>query len=957
METLDLPFHPFLRAPQHPVSALLQTIPPRAPSRSTRSNILAYTLHLTTASRLAAYSSTSDGTAQQLLRAEHADPAPGPGGPPFYPHHHQQQQQQQPTSEEEDKAAGLWKLSKSLLRQSRKQGVLPLSVERRVALAGLAEDLLSSPEGDRVVVRKQDDDTQPSEEVDAVRRLRNLTAPSSTTVYGVGPDGAGRGLGMEGRGRGESSVAKSLIEMKFGSGGGDSSTSSSSAGPSSSGAGLTAAPHMDYRIVRGQEMRTRAKTIFSTSILPSSSSSWCRRHRVASCCVCVPSPSPLSTPNPLSSSLSSSTSTRRNLPGSGLTGVEDHKKPLVDLIPEFLVLSAALLKDLRDKAAAYETESLEYTVAVVQDSEINVTAQWYALFHSMVIQAVLEGYLVDGWTGTEGVETLFGVGCGVWEGRRWVAQVARSAASAKGRGEEGESDDESEDEEEERREMEKERKGRETVESAKMLFGSRDVAQADFERMMRDKVHEFLNVEKGTDLAGHLMRLNAMYPLSTFEQDMVEFIESTSKLLGRPALAKLEAPSTPSGQIAAGEADPFALARYFCRPEIELDKRGAGGGTGVGGATQMSFLTRSGIQSDTDDSDTGGAPIVVRQVGGPGPEYPAGTDRHTKLTLSRLEVAALAKSLSVSGTAGVGAGGEEPCKKFKCDGPHCMCTQCPQCHLNNDRPLGLPSSILSTFLSGLKRSTVSAYGPTKDYVAASKVPSKKEASDHPLVVISLEAVVMASLPHHLSGGHTNVLSRTYLETFMDYLLHPGNRWSIAFWSGSMKRDKAMEVLRMLKLPTGSAETDERDGVVGLWSREDCKSGKGGDITLKDLEVLWDELYEEEGIRWTQEDTVVFTDKPEYMLAQPCNFVIAPSFHYRMAVSAWDDQYLLMMIAVLDGLENQSNFSECIDAAGWNNVDIWDPSNDKFDAVRDMIVHKAVKVCARMHLTIKASGGN
>lgn len=59
----------------------------------------------------------------------------------------------------------------------------------------------------------------------------------------------------------------------------------------------------------------------------------------------------------------------------------------------------------------------------------------------------------------------------------------------------------------------------------------------------------------------------------------------------------------------------------------------------------------------------------------------------------------------------------------------------------------------------------------------------------------------------------------------------------------------MDTLRWLKLPTGSAETDERDGVVGLWSKEDLRDGyDGGEISVKDLQVLWDELEQEEGIR-------------------------------------------------------------------------------------------------------------
>ncbi|KAL8279730.1 hypothetical protein RQP46_007825 [Phenoliferia psychrophenolica] len=125
--------------------------------------------------------------------------------------------------------------------------------------------------------------------------------------------------------------------------------------------------------------------------------------------------------------------------------------------------------------------------------------------------------------------------------------------------------------------------------------------------------------------------------------------------------------------------------------------------------------------------------------------------------------------------------------------------------------------------------------PTSEYLKQVAVPSQEQSSDHPLVVISLEGVLCCHVPPHLSGGHTDVLSRPYLDTFINYLLHPDNRWTIAFWSGSMTRKEAMRVLRWLKLPTGSAETDERYLFMLIACLEDLTSESNFAAHAHDLE--------------------------------------------------------------------------------------------------------------------------
>lgn len=50
---------------------------------------------------------------------------------------------------------------------------------------------------------------------------------------------------------------------------------------------------------------------------------------------------------------------------------------------------------------------------------------------------------------------------------------------------------------------------------------------------------QFLNVPAGKTLHQHLDNLNMLYPLSQFEDDLVDFLEASMHFLGKPALAKV----------------------------------------------------------------------------------------------------------------------------------------------------------------------------------------------------------------------------------------------------------------------------------------------------------------------------------------------------------------------------------------------------------------------------------
>jgi hypothetical protein len=406
-----------------------------------------------------------------------------------------------------------------------------------VSLAGLVEQVLATPAEGKAVKKVEEQQVRDSVRVEAIKALAPLTSPDTTVLYPSSVSTA----------RATTSIAQSLIDMKFGSSAGEdtsaissqfvdddkppppprSSTvptssipisSDDSAPPAASSSSsipdrssetvfgttaghtsirssqLTAAPHMDYRIVRRQAMRSRAKDIFSESILPTSSTIWCRRHRVNSCTVCALS----TTMDAEAGKKAGGRRSKREFAGQALGMGGDEGKSLAATVPDFIVFTSNLLKDARERAAGNDPAHMGYTLSssAKDSSSINVTAAWYSLLHSFVTQACLEGYLVDGWVGTSGIEVLFGLGCGVWEGRGWSSRVAPSNGSVSSErpkkedvemdGESSESESEDEDEGESMREA----LSGTLIEAAQILFGSRDLAQADFEKSMRDRIHE-----------------------------------------------------------------------------------------------------------------------------------------------------------------------------------------------------------------------------------------------------------------------------------------------------------------------------------------------------------------------------------------------------------------------------------------------------------------------------------
>ncbi|GAA5975689.1 hypothetical protein JCM10908_005244 [Rhodotorula pacifica] len=257
---------------------------------------------------------------------------------------------------------------------------------------------------------------------------------------------------------------------------------------------------------------------------------------------------------------------------------------------------------------------------------------------------------------------------------------------------------------------------------------------------------------------------------------------------------------------------------------------------------------------------------------------------------------------------------------------------------------------------GMKR-LIGAVRPSSDYLARAAKPSKVQKIQRPLLVLSLDGVLDSRLPRHLSGGYMDVLTRPYLRTFIDYVLSLQSPWAVCFYT-SLDRELALTTLRQLNLPTGGPERDERDGVVGLFARDDMREGwDGGEIECKDLGVLWDELYKEENIRWGPENTVVITDFPGHMKLHPFSFVLAPRVDYVQEDDPSEDSFLLLMIAVLRDLESETNFAYHIKEIEYNKPEFWTSEKPSLVNERNAYLADAVAICASKRITIRALTGN
>ncbi|GAA5880564.1 hypothetical protein JCM16303_005430 [Sporobolomyces ruberrimus] len=273
---------------------------------------------------------------------------------------------------------------------------------------------------------------------------------------------------------------------------------------------------------------------------------------------------------------------------------------------------------------------------------------------------------------------------------------------------------------------------------------------------------------------------------------------------------------------------------------------------------------------------------------------------------------------------------------------------------SSDRPC---SCSLSAILNGSTGHVASV-----EYLSQVAIPSQQATARNPLLVISLDGVVSARLPTHLMGGYTDVISRPYLKTLMKYLLLQKTPWCFVFYT-SMTRSEGMKVLKELNRPTGGPEDDERDGVLGLFAKDDMRPGvhdskwTGSGEMVKDLASMWQALYEEEGVQWGVHNTVVLSHDPSEMAKQPYNFIYVPRLDYKSSVRPQDDMFLLLVIAVLRNLENHTNFAYQIKAMTFNRPNVWTSNDEDSTQERNMMLYNAVKICAGERNSIKALIGN
>ncbi|BGP54595.1 hypothetical protein JCM8202v2_002182 [Rhodotorula sphaerocarpa] len=241
-----------------------------------------------------------------------------------------------------------------------------------------------------------------------------------------------------------------------------------------------------------------------------------------------------------------------------------------------------------------------------------------------------------------------------------------------------------------------------------------------------------------------------------------------------------------------------------------------------------------------------------------------------------------------------------------------------------------------------------------EYLARKSQDPSLVHSPHPLLVLSLDGLLDARLPYHLTGGWTDVLTRPYLLTFMQYVVRPESDGILCFHT-ELDRETALRTMRQLRLPTGGPEVDERDNVVGLWTREDMIAAGGG--AGLDLEVLWAGLAEEENILWGPENTVVITDDPSHCKLQPKNFVLGPQMSYISSQSAKSDNFLLALIGILEELLPVEDIPSYIGMRKWNKPDLWTSRAQDAIHERNQYTVDGLEQCALLRITVRALTGN
>ncbi|KAH9976485.1 hypothetical protein BJV74DRAFT_862093 [Russula compacta] len=279
-------------------------------------------------------------------------------------------------------------------------------------------------------------------------------------------------------------------------------------------------------------------------------------------------------------------------PGGPRAGTGSGNTRLAEFIPRFVRLSALVALELGREVGAEGIGPNGSRAALAP------TAQWYFLLAGLLTRAVLEGYLISGWTGLAPARILLGVGLGLSSSATGATMldlddatgtVPRPSASAAA-------------DEEEEKYYEFEPDGLPNFSDAvDVLFPGRRIGydevggggserregeghvnrsgggsggEAEYMREMGQRLVRFLDVPASTpDLPTHLVNLTWLYPAEPVERAALRYCEALARWRGKPEL-ETRSPTTTrtllEGGIgsAANAAVRSAIGRYFVIPHM-----------------------------------------------------------------------------------------------------------------------------------------------------------------------------------------------------------------------------------------------------------------------------------------------------------------------------------------------------------------------------------------------------
>ncbi|GAA6061145.1 hypothetical protein JCM10212_001745 [Sporobolomyces blumeae] len=219
--------------------------------------------------------------------------------------------------------------------------------------------------------------------------------------------------------------------------------------------------------------------------------------------------------------------------------------------------------------------------------------------------------------------------------------------------------------------------------------------------------------------------------------------------------------------------------------------------------------------------------------------------------------------------------------------------------------------------------------PSADYLALAAEQSEIGKVGKPLIVFDLDGTLYRRPPQNLEHDpNGEPVGRPYLRTFLTWLLRPESPWSVAIWTGSQN---ATAVRCLSQLGLGLVGSDGKilhPKLKALWAREDFGLTPEDFVSyvaiVKDLDKMWDHLRKSGAGDWNARNTVMVDDTPEKLRAQPDSLLAATSFQYPRAepdAASTDppDAFFLALVAQLEELAPESNFSNYISSEGWNKV--------------------------------------